>query len=119
MDGINSTSTPSARGQGNQRTIREFVKAEPTFPVKQEKGEREAKPVSEKEVTQAIERANKSLKSQNTDLHIEFHEETNRKIVQIKNQVSGETVREFPSKDFVEWEAEFTRLLGVLFDEKV
>lgn len=118
MDGINLISSPTTRGQINLRSIQEYVKAEPT-PAKKEAEQADQHEVSEKQVSQAIDRANKSLKSSNTDLHIELHDETNRKIVQIKNQLNGETVREFPSKEFVKWEAEFTRWLGLLLDKKV
>jgi uncharacterized FlaG/YvyC family protein len=117
MERINPTSTPSSRGQINQQAIQEYVKAEP--PAKKEVEQGEKKNGTDKEVAQAIDRANRSLQFHNTILQIQLHEETDRKIVQIKNQVSGETIREFPSKDFVEWVAEFTRWLGVLFDEKV
>jgi uncharacterized FlaG/YvyC family protein len=119
MDAINPTSPPSTRGQGNQKAIQEYMKTEPTTLAKKEVEQGEKKPVTDNEVAQAIDRANKSLKIHNTILQIQLHEETDRKIVQIKNQMSGETIREFPSKDFVKWEAEFTRWLGVLFDEKI
>jgi|GEM_PF-6969170 len=114
---VNIPNSPSSVAKVNQKAIHEFVRVGSHSPSVQE--QEQAEKVTDKEISQAMERGNKILRSNHTDLHIQFHDDTKRKIVQIKNQLSGETIREFPSKEFVRWEAEFTKLLGLLMDKKI
>jgi flagellar protein FlaG len=69
-------------------------------------------------LNKAIDRINHTLIIDNTSLQIEFDKETNRNVAQIIDKNSGEVVRQIPSKEFLEWEKEFTRITGILFDKK-
>jgi flagellar protein FlaG len=79
----------------------------------------EAKEPTKKELEDSIQRVNQSLKVVNTDLQISLDKEINDKVVRVVNTQSGEVIRQFPSKEFLEWEREYARLLGLLFDKKV
>jgi flagellar protein FlaG len=75
--------------------------------------------ITDEQLNKAIDRVNHSLNIDNTSLQIEFDKETNRNVAQIIDKNSGEVIRQIPSKEFLEWEKEFTRITGLLYDKKI
>lgn len=71
------------------------------------------------ELATVMKRVNESLQVTGTDMVVKLDKETDRKIVQFVNKISGDVVKQFPAREFVEWEREYVRLLGILFDQKV
>jgi flagellar protein FlaG len=86
--------------------------------AQKEKESKEQDP-SDQQLKEAVGRVNTSLKLKNTELEVAINKEANRKVAVIRNQTTNEVIREIPSKDFIEWEAEYSRLLGILFDKRV
>jgi flagellar protein FlaG len=74
--------------------------------------------VTDEQLNKAIDRVNHSLNIDKTLLQIEFDKDTNRNVAQIIDKNSGEVIKQIPSKEFLEWEKEFTRITGLLFDKK-
>lgn len=80
---------------------------------------KEVKEPAMRELEDSVHRVNQSLKMVATALEITLDEEVNDKVVRVIDTISGEEIRQIPSKDFLEWEKEYDRLLGLLFDKKV
>lgn len=74
---------------------------------------------TKKELEDSVQRVNESLKIVNTALEISLDREVDDKVVRVLNTQSGEVLRQIPSKDFLEWEKEYAKLLGMLFDKKI
>lgn len=73
---------------------------------------------SKQDLEDSVQRVNQSLKLVNTSLEIKLDKEVNEKVVMVLNNQSGEVIRQIPSEKFLEWEKEYAKLLGLLFDEK-
>jgi flagellar protein FlaG len=116
IDDLIKTGLPSPVKKAlNVSEMDELYKEKPT---KQE-APVEAKEPLKKEIEDSVQRVNQSLKVVNTALEISLDKEINDKVVRVVNTQSGEVIRQFPSKEFLAWEKEYARLLGLLFDKKV
>lgn len=51
------------------------------------------------------------------ELHIEFDEEADMKVVKIVDKKSGEVIKEIPAKEMVELARNLNKMIGILFDE--
>jgi len=94
-----------------------------TAPAQQEHGSKQAvaeKPVQEKDVQQAINQANETLALQGSNESIAFTYEAKlgQLYVQIKDQTTGDVVREIPSKDFIKHQIAIREMIGLLLDKK-
>lgn len=77
------------------------------------------KEVGSKILAQAVNQVDKMLASFDDTLHISIHEKTKRVMVRIVNEKTGEVIREFPAKQFLDMVATFQKQLAGLFvDEK-
>jgi len=77
------------------------------------------KPVSEASVKKAVDGANKALVMQGSNETIGFTYEArlNQLYVQIRDQNTGEVVREIPSKDFIKNQVAMREMIGVILDK--
>ncbi len=70
------------------------------------------------EATEDFEKGLAMLKEiQVGELHIEFDEEADMKVVKIVDKESGEVIKEIPAKEMVELAKSLNKMLGILFDE--
>jgi flagellar protein FlaG len=75
--------------------------------------------VGSKLLSNAVSQVDKMLQSFDDTLHISVHEETKRVMVRIVNNSTGEVIREFPPKKFLDMVASFQKQLAGLFvDER-
>ncbi len=74
---------------------------------------------TKKELEYSVQRVNQSLILVNTALEISLDKEVDDKVVRVLNTQSGEVIRQIPSKEFLEWEKEYAKLLGMLLDKRV
>jgi len=81
---------------------------------------REQKPVTEQEVKQAVEQANREMKNLGPSETIGFgyEEKLNQIYVQIKDTKSGEVIREIPSREFIEHKIAMREMIGLILDKK-
>lgn len=69
-------------------------------------------------VEQSVTSMQKSLDlMKETNFQVEFDRDIDRVVVKYTNTF-GEVVRQVPTKDFVEFEKEFVRTIGLLFDKR-
>lgn len=74
--------------------------------------------VNEKSVIEAIEKANKVTLAHNTRAEFSVHEVTKDIMVKIVDSESGEVLREFPPKKFLDLIAKLWDLVGIVVDER-
>ena len=68
-------------------------------------------------INEAIEVLNEALSRRNTNAVIRRDEELNRYLVTIKDEQSGEVVREIPDEALLKFARNLETLKGILFDE--
>ncbi|KEO84076.1 hypothetical protein EL26_06325 [Tumebacillus flagellatus] len=54
-----------------------------------------------------------------SQVQINYDEEIDRVIVKYVSPTNGEVINQIPSKDFVDFEKEFVKTIGLLFDKSV
>jgi uncharacterized FlaG/YvyC family protein len=59
------------------------------------------------------------LRQKNTQLNFSVHEETDRVMVKITDQETGDVIREIPSKEFLDLAAKLQEMVGLMFDMKI
>lgn len=59
------------------------------------------------------------LQQKNTHLNFSVHEETDRVMVKITDQITGDVIREIPSKEFLDLAAKLQEMVGLMFDMKI
>ncbi|MNY50554.1 flagellar protein FlaG [compost metagenome] len=69
-------------------------------------------------LTQAVGQVEQLMTTVNESLRFKVHEDTNRTIITVVNQETGEVLREIPSEKFLDLVAMFQKQLsGLLVDE--
>lgn len=59
------------------------------------------------------------LQRKNTHLDFSVHEKTDRIVVRITDQETGDVIREIPSEEFLNLAARLQEMVGLMFDMKV
>jgi flagellar protein FlaG len=59
------------------------------------------------------------LQQKNTQLNFSVHEKTDRVMVQITDQSTGDVIREIPSEEFLDMAAKLQEMVGLMFDAKI
>lgn len=75
-------------------------------------------PVSAEEISQAIEKINKTLAPHNTRLEFSIHDKTKGIMVKVIDENTGEIIREVPPKKVLDMVAMTWDELGLIVDEK-
>lgn len=126
MSAINSISssatTPHATGtlpQGKPKLqVPEAEHARPVAPDTEIATEEAA--VDSEHLQQMIERANRQLAGAgNQRLSFGYEERLNRLYVQIKDNATGEVVREIPPRRLIEQQAAMSEMIGIILDRNV
>lgn len=60
-----------------------------------------------------------ALQQKNTRLNFSVHEKTDRVMVSITDQDTGDVIREIPSEEFLEMAAKLQEMVGLMFDTKI
>ena len=68
---------------------------------------------------ESVEAANERLASRGTSISMAIDKATDTVIVQIKDQQSGDTVRQIPSQQALQISRNIERLTGIMIDQKV
>jgi uncharacterized FlaG/YvyC family protein len=72
------------------------------------------------EVQRSVDLLQKQLtRMRDTSFQLEFDKEIDKVIVKFTSRETGEIVRQIPSEKFVNFEKEFVRTIGLLFDIKL
>ena len=76
--------------------------------------EQQAKQPTEAELKQMVEKANESLKINNSDLQFEMDKESSEMIVKVIDRETKEVIRQFPSVEMIEMSKAIEKMQGVL-----
>jgi flagellar protein FlaG len=72
----------------------------------------------QQKMEQAISEANKILKPTNKSFSYSIHDETHEIMIQIKDNETGEVIKEIPSEESLDRVAKMRELAGIVIDEK-
>jgi uncharacterized FlaG/YvyC family protein len=82
--------------------------------------EAQSKPATAEHIDASLNRINKQLEElQDTKVQMEYDKDIDRVIVRYSSRTTGEVVNQIPSEKFVQFEKEFVKAIGLLFDKKV
>lgn len=101
-DSVKNNSQEKIDITNNKVTIQETIKKE----------------VNEHEVIQAIEKANKHIKTYDRRLEFSIHETTKQIMVKVINTDNDTVIREIPSEKILDMVAHLWEVAGILVDEK-
>ncbi|MHB8129446.1 MAG: flagellar protein FlaG [Mobilitalea sp.] len=87
------------------------------FGSEQNQGQKE-NPTSEKQIKEAISKANNKLKGIRTRCEFSYHEETNRVSIKVLDKETQEIIREIPTEEALEMIEKMWEIAGLLVDEK-
>jgi len=59
------------------------------------------------------------LQQKHTQLNFSVHEKTDRVMVRITDQNTGDVIREIPSEEFLDMAAKLQEMVGLMFDMKI
>lgn len=74
--------------------------------------------IGEKQLIQAIEKANKSLVGTFTSFEFSIHEQTKQIMVKVLDRDTGEMIREIPPEKILDMVAKMWEMAGILVDER-
>jgi len=78
-----------------------------------------AKQVTKQDVEQAIQQVTRELAGSNEAIGFSYEKKLGQLFVQVKDNVSGEVIREVPSKDFIKHRLAMQEMIGLLLDKQV
>ena len=101
---------------GNQQQVSPPVSTEQRVQTVQKETEQQVK---EKDVQKAVQQANVEMASSNSSVAISFgyEEKLGQLFVKVKDQDSGEVIREIPSQDFIQHKIAMREMIGLLLDK--
>jgi uncharacterized FlaG/YvyC family protein len=76
-------------------------------------------PLPEKTIHRTLDRVKKALQDHQERVQLDWNKDTRQVVMKIKDRDTGELIQQIPPQNVIDREIEFTRLLGVLFDQKV
>jgi flagellar protein FlaG len=83
-----------------------------------EQAQEQKQEINEHEVIQAIERANKHIRTYDRRLEFSIHEQTKQIMVKVINTENDSVIREIPSEKILDMVAHLWEVAGILVDEK-
>ena len=83
----------------------------------QENGQKQSE-ATDKQIKQAIDRANNKMKEHRTRCEFSYHEDTKRVSIKVYDEETEEVVREIPPEKTLEMVEKMWELAGLLVDEK-
>ena len=74
--------------------------------------------VNSEDLIKAVNNVNKAFETFNQGLHFKVNDETNQLVVQIVDQKTDEVIKQIPSQEVLDLEAQLREMVGVFLDEK-
>ncbi len=87
-------------------------------PSQMTQAEKNALPISEKAMLEAIEKANKSVSGADTRFEFSIHEKTKQIMVKVIDEESNEIIRQIPPEKILDMIAGIWDVVGLFVDEK-
>jgi len=74
---------------------------------------------SSDQIEKSTDALQKKLEQADSDVQLEYDKDLNKVIVKYVSPMSGEIVRQIPSEKVVQFEREYMKMVGLLFDHKL
>ena len=104
---------PGAAGSGGKKAHGASER-----PAIERKPPQQDEDLTEAEIREAVERANRALFGNDRKFEIEIHEKTKDIMVRVVDTKTNETIREIPPKKIVDLVVKLCEIAGILYDEK-
>ena len=75
--------------------------------------------VKPEELIKVVDKLNKTTEIYNKGLRFKVHDETDRLIVQVVDEKSGDVIKQIPPEDILDLEASIEEMVGLIIDKKV
>jgi flagellar protein FlaG len=112
-----ATGTVQAQIQPRKAIAADMPKAAQPKAVEQPEQKKQEPAVSSEHLQKLIARANTQMAAAgNQHLSFGYEERSNRMYVQIRDNASGEVVREIPSSKLIEQQADMSEMIGMILD---
>lgn len=79
----------------------------------------EQKPISENDIIEAVDKANRAFTGVDRRFEISVHKETNTIMVKVINSQTDEVIREIPSKKLLDMVAKMWEIAGIIVDKRI
>lgn len=89
-----------------------------TKPQQKNSADKSEVPITEKEVSDAVEKVNKMFEGTNRRFEISVHEKTGGIIIKIVDSITNEIIREVPPKKILDMIANMMEMAGLIVDER-
>ena len=123
VTGVQQTAPISTRTQTNtdaaassHQSATSFTQQDGNMQVKRE--EMQGSTVSEAQIIEAIEHANKAFRIVSTRFEFSIHEGTKEIMVKVIDEQTNEVIREIPPEKILDIVAKLWELVGIIVDEK-
>lgn len=109
-------------GSGTQKMANDAIpvlnmpKAQDT--AQQKNSDTRDNPVTEKVVSEAVNRMNKALEGSSRRFEYSVHEKTNEIMIKVIDETTGKVIREIPPKKILDMVANMMEMAGLLVDER-
>ena len=120
MSAVNINSIASSTATSNVATqpkIQQQKKPVSTEEKAASSAQKQEAPIDNEAIKKAVEKANARLTAASSErLSFGYEERLNRLYVQIKDNATGEVVREIPPKKLIEQQAAMSEMIGMILD---
>ena len=111
---------PNAESQKPVKPVNKVVDSKPVEKVeaKQEPIKIDTQPVgSAEEIGKAIEQVQVMMDLRNRSVSISQDSESGREVIRVKNEQTGEVIRQMPTEEMLAFMRNLTKMLGAFFDK--
>lgn len=111
---------PNAESQKPVNPVNKVVDSKPVEKVeaKQEPIKIDTQPVgSAEEIGKAIEQVQVMMDLRNRSVSISQDSESGREVIRVKNEQTGEVIRQMPTEEMLAFMRNLTKMLGAFFDK--
>jgi len=111
---------PNAESQKPVKPVTKVVDSKPVEKVeaKQEPIKIDTQPVgSADEIGKAIEQVQVMMDLRNRSVSISQDSESGREVIRVKNEQTGEVIRQMPTEEMLAFMRNLTKMLGAFFDK--
>ncbi|NLL06174.1 MAG: flagellar protein FlaG [Clostridiaceae bacterium] len=114
IDSMDATRLQPVRNQSTDHSTKNNQNTPETKII----GNGQKEQVSDKAVTDAIEKANRAISITRTQMEFSIHEKTKEIMVKVINSDTKEVIREIPQEKILDMVAKMWEMAGILVDER-
>lgn len=124
ITGMDAAATPFTIGSDTQGLVKDTMPASQksntrdTKPQQKNTADKSEFPITEKVVSDAVEKVNKMFEGTNRRFEISVHEKTGGIMIKIVDSITNEVIREVPPRKILDMIANMMEMAGLIVDER-